>query len=589
MNFGIPDLSAGREHAPDATRRRDQADNADFAALLDRSVDEPEQAEPRDNAVNRPTADAAGKSREKTSRIDPTSDEAEAESVAAIAEDPSPSAQPASPQDPASEKPSEPAPAKAQTDAQDDAPQEEIIESVVASTIPAQLPPKSVDPAPAVVAMPTKPIAPADATSAATPQPAGAEATQAASDKPATAAVPTADFADQLAAAATQPTDTPKSKQKSETPSAGEPVAKPVAPATNAAAVEPVAPSTDAASKRGTTQDNAQTAQTIVVAPQTPVPTPQTSAATQGQNANAPAPVAPPDAANAEDASLVAVLRAATPQPQAAARAGDGKPADPPPAMDALLKDADIDAAPKPAQAKNDAAPKPFGALAPGLGLAAQITSQQVPEQANAADRLAQLAAAATADKGKDAPVTTEPSKPVDAASPAKSDPQPAIVDTPAQRQAAADVSNVNAAARMARPNFHPVVTQIAAQMAQAAADGTDKINIRLSPAELGRIDVKLDFGPDGRVQAVFAAERPQTMELLQRDARDLERALQDAGLRADSGSLSFNLRGQGRDAQDEKMTGGHRQDGTPVEIATSQLQAYAAGSGGSGRLDIRI
>jgi flagellar hook-length control protein FliK len=135
---------------------------------------------------------------------------------------------------------------------------------------------------------------------------------------------------------------------------------------------------------------------------------------------------------------------------------------------------------------------------------------------------------------------------------------------------------------------MHPIVMQVAAQVAQAAADGMDRINIRLSPSDLGRIDVKLDFGPDGRVQAVFAAERPQTMELLQRDARDLERALQDAGLRADSGSLSFNLRGQGRDAQNGSTGNGGGHGGAPAEIAP-QLQAYTAGYSGSGRLDIRI
>ena len=52
------------------------------------------------------------------------------------------------------------------------------------------------------------------------------------------------------------------------------------------------------------------------------------------------------------------------------------------------------------------------------------------------------------------------------------------------------------------------MITQIAAHVAQAAIDGNDKISIRMSPAELGRIDVKLEFGPDGRVQAVFAADR---------------------------------------------------------------------------------
>ncbi len=85
-------------------------------------------------------------------------------------------------------------------------------------------------------------------------------------------------------------------------------------------------------------------------------------------------------------------------------------------------------------------------------------------------------------------------------------------------------------------------------------AAGQDRISIKLHPAELGRVDVRLDLGEDGVVRAALVAERPETLELLQRDARGLERALQQAGLQLDSGSLSFNLRGgeqQGQDANE--------------------------------------
>ncbi len=81
--------------------------------------------------------------------------------------------------------------------------------------------------------------------------------------------------------------------------------------------------------------------------------------------------------------------------------------------------------------------------------------------------------------------------------------------------------------------------------IAKAAAEGADKINIKLKPLTLGQIEVQLDVASDGRVHAVIAADKPETLDLLQRDARALERALNDAGLRTDSGSLSFNLRGQ--------------------------------------------
>ena len=78
-------------------------------------------------------------------------------------------------------------------------------------------------------------------------------------------------------------------------------------------------------------------------------------------------------------------------------------------------------------------------------------------------------------------------------------------------------------------------------------------------------------------------------MDLLQRDARDLERALQDAGLRADSGSLSFNLRGDGRNGAQNGADGKPKQNEPLVELTNPQLQAYAAGGGTSGRLDLRI
>ena len=49
-----------------------------------------------------------------------------------------------------------------------------------------------------------------------------------------------------------------------------------------------------------------------------------------------------------------------------------------------------------------------------------------------------------------------------------------------------------------------------------------------------------------GRAVAIVSAERPETLDLLQRDAAGLRQALQDAGLSTDSNSLSFNLRGEG-------------------------------------------
>jgi flagellar hook-length control protein FliK len=89
------------------------------------------------------------------------------------------------------------------------------------------------------------------------------------------------------------------------------------------------------------------------------------------------------------------------------------------------------------------------------------------------------------------------------------------------------------------------ITNQVAVQIQKAFGDGGDRISIQLRPAELGRVEVRLDVGKEGRVSAVITADRSDTLDLLQRDARILQHALQDAGLQADSNSLSFELKNQ--------------------------------------------
>lgn len=96
--------------------------------------------------------------------------------------------------------------------------------------------------------------------------------------------------------------------------------------------------------------------------------------------------------------------------------------------------------------------------------------------------------------------------------------------------------------------NPQAVVAQVAVQLTAAGKAKNQAMTVKLEPVELGKIDIRLDFGADGKVQAAIFADRPQTLDMLQKDARGLEKALQNAGLQTDSGSLSFNLRGQDRE-----------------------------------------
>lgn len=94
-----------------------------------------------------------------------------------------------------------------------------------------------------------------------------------------------------------------------------------------------------------------------------------------------------------------------------------------------------------------------------------------------------------------------------------------------------------------AASRFAPTTTQtLAAQITRKFNDGGRVFDIRLDPPELGRVEVRLELGPDNKVSALLSAERADTLSELQRNARDLEKALSDAGLELGEDGLSFSL-----------------------------------------------
>ncbi|MBA4611264.1 flagellar hook-length control protein FliK [Stappia taiwanensis] len=140
---------------------------------------------------------------------------------------------------------------------------------------------------------------------------------------------------------------------------------------------------------------------------------------------------------------------------------------------------------------------------------------------------------------------------------------------------------------------------QVASEVARQASKGVNRFQIRLDPAELGRIDVDMKIGADGTVRAHLAVERSETLDMFLRDQRGLERALDAAGLKLDGGSLQFSLKDQGgfagfgRDGAAEQMaeTGGAERDAAAAgefEDA-SVLPARVHVDGASGALDIQI
>ena len=102
--------------------------------------------------------------------------------------------------------------------------------------------------------------------------------------------------------------------------------------------------------------------------------------------------------------------------------------------------------------------------------------------------------------------------------------------------------------------------TDMGVQIARALDAGGNDLLIKLDPRHMGRIDVRLSFDHDGVLRAVMSADSSTAAEMLRRESTDLNRALADAGIRADGQSLRFDTRAGG--GQDGGQNGNSRWQG---------------------------
>ncbi|MBA2589037.1 MAG: flagellar hook-length control protein FliK [Alphaproteobacteria bacterium] len=138
-----------------------------------------------------------------------------------------------------------------------------------------------------------------------------------------------------------------------------------------------------------------------------------------------------------------------------------------------------------------------------------------------------------------------------------------------------------------------PNVAGLAVEIAAKSQSGAKQFDIRLDPPELGRVEVRLSIDATGKASAHLSADQPQTLDLLQKDAPALTRALREAGLDVSQDGLNFSLRHQG--SQDSNAhNGGSRGDARSFNLsATTSIDATATSAAyrsvGDGRLDIRV
>lgn len=103
------------------------------------------------------------------------------------------------------------------------------------------------------------------------------------------------------------------------------------------------------------------------------------------------------------------------------------------------------------------------------------------------------------------------------------------------------------------------VADQVRVNITKSAVKGIDKIDITLKPEDLGRIEIKMQIGKDGKLQAHLVSSRPETMEALQKEMQSLEKAFNDAGFQTDEGSLSFSFRDGNQANQNQERENGLR------------------------------
>ena len=122
-------------------------------------------------------------------------------------------------------------------------------------------------------------------------------------------------------------------------------------------------------------------------------------------------------------------------------------------------------------------------------------------------------------------------------------------------------------------PNNLPPAIQISQVISQAINDKQSTLQVQLYPEELGGVDIELTMDAEKRVSVSIAVERPETLELLSREARQIERLLASHGLDLDNGlNLAMQNDGDQHHAENEQDAIMHQNDET--QLGQSELPA---------------
>ena len=180
---------------------------------------------------------------------------------------------------------------------------------------------------------------------------------------------------------------------------------------------------------------------------------------------------------------------------------------------------------------------------------AAPAAAEATGETTETAEAVAPIQASGN-DRHRDKEADVPDTKPADPRSPVataaiEKQPEPQNTGLPPQASARAEIV---AGPRVVQAGYQTSqqqlnLPQLAFEVVRQVHAGNTRFQLRLDPPELGRIDVRLDIDKVGQVHARLMVEKSETLDLMQRDQRALERALQQAGLDGTKTNLEFSLK----------------------------------------------
>ncbi len=114
---------------------------------------------------------------------------------------------------------------------------------------------------------------------------------------------------------------------------------------------------------------------------------------------------------------------------------------------------------------------------------------------------------------------------------------------------------------------------QVTVHVAQALASGGKTMTVELHPAELGRVEIRFSFHPEG-LTVRMTLDRPETFAAFSRDRAGLEQQLAQAGVDLAGGGLDLRL------GQQSDQSNGYSAESTPrVKLASSTPATAPASS----------